>query len=407
MNKHGTNMTEKVPVDIGTRSEVQAFENRRIPHDSYSIAFNRAWSLATRGHSSRVVIVTGPTGVGKSTLGTSLLKYVQRAHEADLAANSSLIPAVLVKTIAHHGRSFSWKDFYVRSLEQLRDPLVERKVWSPMQMTLLGPEIRGRTGADTIDIDVLRRSLESATAHRKTRIMIVDEAHHMLCGDPRKLGDQFETIKSLADTCNATLILLGTYKLLMIRDYSAQLSRRTQIVHFPPYRIDNARDLTAFKSVLTQFAEWLPIPLAADLREDYMYFFLKTAGCVGILHDLLRDALCEAIQDTSRKIARTMVDRVAQTNKAIETILEEEALGAVELEDTPLNEVRAMVGKQPREIVAERMRRIYGIPADAPIAVPGGAEAAGPKATGKRALPPGQRLPIRDRVAGPTRGSIL
>lgn len=75
--------------------------------------------------------------------------------------------------------------------------------------------------------------------------------------------------------------------------------------------------------------------------------------------------------------------------------------------DTPLNEVRAMVGKQPREIVAERMRRIYGIPADAPIAVPGGAEAAGPKATGKRALPPGQRLPIRDRVAGPTRGSIL
>lgn len=407
MNKHAKRTTEEAPVDIGTRPEVQAFENRRIPHDHYSLAFNRAWSLATRGHGSRVVIVTGPTGVGKSTLGTSLQKKIQIAHQAEVAANRSLIPAILVKAIAHHGRAFSWKDFYVRSLEQLRDPLVERKVWSPMQMTLLGPDIRGRTGADTIDIDVLRRALESATAHRKTRIIIVDEAHHMLCGDPRKLGDQFETLKSLADTCNATLILLGTYKLLTIRDYSAQLSRRTQIVHFPPYRIDNELDLTAFKSVLTQFAKWLPIPLSGDLGTDCMYFYLKTAGCVGILHDLLRDALCEAIQDKSRGIARTMVDRVAQTNKAIKTILEEAALGAVELEDSPLNEVRAMVGKQAPEIVADRMRRIYGIPADAPVAVPGGAEPSAPKAVRKRTLPPGQRLPIRDRVAGPSRASIL
>ena len=48
----------------------------------------------------------------------------------------------------------------------LRDPLVERKVWSPMQMTLLGPEIRGRTGADTIEVRQLMAEFGLKAARR-------------------------------------------------------------------------------------------------------------------------------------------------------------------------------------------------------------------------------------------------
>ncbi|MDP0919824.1 hypothetical protein Q6272_32795, partial [Klebsiella pneumoniae] len=78
---------------------------------------------------------------------------------------------------------------------------------------------------------------------------------------PRHLENQFEALKSLADMCNATLVLLGTYKLLEIRDHSAQLRRRSQIVHFPSYRLEEANDRKAFKSALAAFAKELPRPL--------------------------------------------------------------------------------------------------------------------------------------------------
>jgi len=79
-----------------------------------------------------------------------------------------------------------------------------------------------------------------------------------------------------------TLVLLGTYKLLEIRDHSAQLMRRSQIVHFPSYRLEQREDQVAFKSTLDALAKALPIPLEAGMLKRVDYFFNKTAGCIGI-----------------------------------------------------------------------------------------------------------------------------
>lgn len=375
----------------GPRPEILAFDEVRTRHPRYDHAFKRAWQLATQGRASRVVIVAGPTGVGKTTLGASLLQKARRETLEECKADPSIVPAVLVKAIAPQGRIFSWKDFYIRALEQLREPLVERKVWTHQQLSLLGPDVVGKTGADGMNVEVLRRSLENAFRRRKTRFLIVDEAHHiLLCHDERQLSLQFETLKSLADMCNATLVLLGTYKLLMIRDYSAQLIRRSQIVDFPSYRFELKEDRTAFKSVLAYFAKALTVPLACELCSDVSYFFVKTAGCVGILHDLLRDALQEALSDGAATISREIVDRVAQSNKGIRTILEEAALGCVALQDVPLAEVEAMVRKSPAEIVADRLGTSQLVPG----------RAAAPSGRGKRSLAVGQRVQSRDAVGG-------
>jgi AAA domain-containing protein len=133
------------PLDTALRPDVQKFESFRTQHPFYNDAFNRTWALSTRGHSARVVIVCGPTGVGKSTLGGSLQTMANRAMESECEEDPSLVPSVLVKAIAPHGRGFSWKDFYIRTLEQLREPLIERKVFSPQQMTLLGNDNRRRS----------------------------------------------------------------------------------------------------------------------------------------------------------------------------------------------------------------------------------------------------------------------
>lgn len=321
-------------------------------------------------------------------------------------ADSSLVPAVLVKAIAPQGRSFSWKDFYIRALEQLREPLVERKVWTPQQFSLLGPEIVGRTGADSLNVEILRRSLENAIRRRKTRFLIVDEAHHiLLCHDQKQLALQFETLKSLADMCNATLVLLGTYKLLMIRDYSAQLIRRSQIVHFPSYQLGAENDRIAFKSVLAYFAGMLPIPLGPHLKDDVRYFFGKTAGCIGILHDLLRDALQEAFDDGASQITKEVVDRVAQPNRAIQTILQESALGVVALEDIPTQDIEAMLKKSPGEIVADRALALSTVSGVEPWG-DGSMVARQPGKPGRKP-PVGQRKPSRDYVGGPRSADFL
>jgi len=379
-----------------TPREVEDFQRAKLHHPRYTEAFTRTWSLATRGSGAKVVIVAGPTGVGKSTLGVSLMKTAQREAEQTCIDDPSIVPAVLVKAIPPHGRSFNWKEFYIRTLEQLREPLIDRKVWSTQQLSLLGPEIAGKTAADGLDTELLRRSLEQAFKRRHTRFLIVDEAHHMLlCHDQKQLVFQFETLKSLADMCDTTLVLLGTYKLLMIRDYSAQLIRRSQIVHFPCYAHHLIADRKAFKSVLAGFAGHLAVKMEPTLAIDVSYFFRKTAGCVGILRDLLRDALYEALEKGEGCISREIVDRVAQPNRAIKTIIEEAAEGSVALEDIDSAVVDALIQKSPKEIVVGRLRERGDVDIDFP-AVPGRAS----RPAAKRVGPVGQRLPTRDRVGG-------
>lgn len=219
------------------RAIVGQFEGVRREHPHFNSAYNRAMELTSVGRASRVVIITGPTGVGKSTLGESIRKGTWKASKKECEEDPSLVPAVLVTATAPHGPSFNWKDFYIRTLEQLNEPLIEKKVYPGQQLTMFDTVPGMKSVGESLSTDPLRRQIERAFQRRKTRLWIVDEAHHILmCHNPRHLENQFEALKSLADMCNATLVLLGTYKLLEIRDHSAQLMRRSQIVHFPSYR---------------------------------------------------------------------------------------------------------------------------------------------------------------------------
>lgn len=386
--------------EAGVRSLVAKFEGVRKQHPHFEAAYSRALALTSVGHASRVVIITGPTGVGKSTLGGSIRKKALLNAAAECQADPSLVPAVLVTATPPHGRSFNWKDFYVRTLEQLNEPLIERKVY-PGQMAMFEAAPGMKSIGESLSTDPLRRQIEKAFRHRKTRLWIIDEAHHILmCHDPKHLEFQFETLKSLADLCDATLVLLGTYKLLEIRDHSAQLMRRSQIVHFPSYRLEQKEDRVAFKSTLDALAKALPIPLEEGLFKQVDYFFNKTAGCVGILRDLLRDALEDAAQAGAASINVETLDRSAQSNKAIIRILEESAAGCLALEDVGADTVEQLVRMPPQALVdrLHEMRR--------PRVVDDGPGRA-PRPAGARADKRiGERLPVRDKVGGAGRVSM-
>lgn len=338
------------------RALVAAFEAVRKNHPHYKAAFDRAVSIAQRGNAGKVVIVTGPSGVGKSTLAHSLLLKLNALAAHDLASEPSIVPAVLVDAIAPHVSEFNWKDFHIRLSQALHEPLVQKKLTVPDQIDLW-KDLQILTQVDSRSADALRRHNEAALRKRKTGTLIIGEANHiLLCRNAKSLRHQFETIKSLADTTGATIVLVGTYDLLKIRDLSAQLIRRGQIVHFARYDFNNKDDRVAYKSVLDMFAKALPVSLEESLRNDVQFFYLKTAGCVGILRDLLRDSLADALESRSRQITRQTVVRNAQPNKAIRTILYEAAVGEVALADIPLTDISELVAKSPEAVVKALLR---------------------------------------------------
>jgi hypothetical protein len=343
--------TTEIAASDRRRAQIVAFEAVRKNHPHYKAAFNRVVAIAQRCNAGKIVIVTGPSGVGKSTLAHSLLVKLNLLAAPLLAANPSLVPAVLVDAIAPHASEFNWKDFHIRLSQALHEPLIHKKLTVPDQVDLW-KDVQILTQVDSRSGDALRRHTEAALRKRGTKTLIIDEANHiLLCRSEKSLRHQFETIKSLADITGATIVLVGTYDLLKIRDLSAQLIRRGQIVHFAKYDFNNKDDRVAYKSVLEMFAKELPIPLEGALRDDVKFFYLKTAGCVGILRDLLRDSLADALESRSLQITRETVERNAQPNKAIRNILFEAAKGEVSLADIPLNDISDLVAKSPQDVV--------------------------------------------------------
>ena len=94
-------------------------------------------------------------------------------------------------------------------------------------------------------------------------MVFVDEAQHLArIASGRRLSDQLDVIKSIANRTETVHVLLGTYELLAFRNLSAQLSRRSVDLHFQRYRADCGEDRQVFRSVLLTFQKQLPFPKA-------------------------------------------------------------------------------------------------------------------------------------------------
>jgi hypothetical protein len=156
----------------------------------------------------------------------------------------------------------------------------------------------------------LRMALENCLAHRHPLVFIVDEAPHLQnVGSGRRLREQMDTIKSLAETTQTVWLLIGTYDLLNLTNLSGQLSRRSRHLEFPRYRLGNLNDERAFKQVLASFQQHLPFPEPSQLVEAWEYIYEKSFGCVGVVKDWLVDATGDALDDEAKRLRMTFLQK--------------------------------------------------------------------------------------------------
>ncbi|MED4696655.1 TniB family NTP-binding protein [Peribacillus frigoritolerans] len=258
------------------------FWNYPLDHPKFTDAFNKLMrQIDVSQNNDSVILLYGPTRVGKSFLAEQIFKAVNDKYHKEMQEDKGLIPAILVEASPPEKRHFDWQGFYITALEKLEDILIEHKVIPEM------PKGGYKKAREYRKTSTLNMALISAIINRKTKVLIIDEAHHMAKRlTTENLQNQMDVLKTLANKTKIPIVLLGTYELQNFKDQSGQLASRGMNNHFTRYRYDNEEERMKFILCLLSFQQLLPLKIEPSLVEHYKFFYSRTLGCVGQLKNL-------------------------------------------------------------------------------------------------------------------------
>ena len=237
-----------------------------------------------------------------------------------------------------------------RALLLLQEPSVEYTVDYRGQLPGIFRTTREREPwhvRRSTDTAALRLAFEQTLRLRKPRAILIDDAEHIAkAARGSKLLDQLDHVKSLATMAKTVHVLVGTYDLLVVRNLSAQLSRRSVDVHFSRYRATDDNEIRAFKSVLWTFQRNLPLEEEPDLLQHWKYCYERTIGCVGVLKDWLTRVLAEALESGEKTFSRHLLERHALSVDRCDQMMTEAMAGETVLteDDNAAYRLRVRLG---------------------------------------------------------------
>src|SRR5215831_2424817 len=345
------------------------FQRYTVAHPRLIEAKEKLVAAIQNSESNSLVFVFGPTGVGKTTLRLKAEQILTAELRAELELDRGRLAVVSVEAVAPESGSFSWRDHFKRILLQMNEPLIECK----QELTAFVVRSPARPKPTTGEY---RYGVEQALRFRRPAAVMIDEAQHIAkIASGRRLLDQLDVIKSIANQTQTVHVLYGTYDLLAFRNLNGQLSRRSVDVHFPRYRAESASDRKAFISVLNSFAQQLPIADPPDLARDWEFLYERSIGCVGVLKQWLIRALAVALRAGEATLSRSNLESQAPSVAQADKIISEASEGEMRLMDTneAVLRLREQLGlipqnqsqqstklKQPAQALEGRTRRRPG-----------------------------------------------
>ncbi len=296
----------------------------RIRHPNIVSAIDECKLMLTAGSCADLILVCGPTGVGKSTLGHFLVEDELKRQASEMENNPGFMPAIRIEAPASGEKEFSWRLFFQRILHELEGELdAPRTAYGVDPET--GKVVRPR-GNNTNRLSGLRTAVERSLRNRGARYIVVDEAAHIInqC-PPARLAQHLNTLKSLSNEYGVQWVLLGSYDLFDLMSLSGQLARRAHVVHFSRYRHDQDVDVRCFKGCLKQLAKGMPALQNLDLVRYAEAFHQTTLGCIGTLRAvLMRLERLVASKGWSEDVLCTALLTDAQVTQITREVLEGE-----------------------------------------------------------------------------------
>lgn len=339
-----------VPPRSDAKALALAFKKKQFKHPKLDTVMDQLRDIDQPSHRECIYVLTGPTGAGKSTALDSYVSYLHGIYGKEMEADPSFMPYVLVRLASPLDGHFNWKDTFVRLLSFFNEVLIERKVVHASETSIKGSPT---SYLRLLVKDELRRALESCVRHRRTKVIILDEASCLLLAARGiTMEVQFETIKSLAVNLEVPIVLAGAYNLLGILDCNGQLIRRTSVIHFPPYTDEDfaeGGEGQGFRNFVYSLMRAMPVNMDEKLHEDTPYFFLGSLGCAGLLKDWLHRALEATLKTEDRTLTRQILDRTAYSKRALIKFACEMRTGRQWLTDFTLEDLMKILKGEPSD----------------------------------------------------------
>ncbi len=291
-------------------------------HPHFNAAYKKLRKSIRHAVIGNIILVYGPTGVGKSTLLKHLMREILSESIEKISANRSIMPIVRIEVDYPDGNKFSWIEFYRSALIALQEPMIDKKFKNIPARSKL--DLSKNVLENKATGHVLKAAFLSALSERKTKILLLDEAHHIARGfEGEKLKWQLEYLKSLANKNNIIIVLIGTYDLIAFRDLSGQLSRRSLDVPFSRYSAQKKDDVKKFIKIVNAFKNQSPLPWDDEVFNDFIYLYTYSVGCVGILKDWIDRAHISAMYSESKTLTLEHFKGTELTVQQLKKITEE------------------------------------------------------------------------------------
>jgi hypothetical protein len=326
------------------------FKAYTVAHPALVQADQAVWNTLREPAGASLVFVFGPTGVGKTTLLAQIEKRLMEIGLAQGADQRGHLPVLRLDAVSPALNQFKWGDYYQRALLLLQEPSVQYTVDYRRQLPLVTRTTIEREPWSVkryTDTAALRLAFEQTLSLRKPQAILIDDAEHIAkAARGSKLLDQLDHVKSLAIMAKTVHVLVGTYDLLVVRNLSAQLSRRSVDIHFSRYRATDESEIRAFKSVLWAFQRNVPLEEEPDLLQQWKYCYERTIGCVGVLKDWLTRVLAEAMERGEKTISRSLLEHHALSVDRCDQMMTEAVAGETALteDDNAAYRLRVRLG---------------------------------------------------------------
>lgn len=210
-----------------------------IPHPNFNDALNIILDYVKKP-TPPIIVVRGPAGAGKTKLAEVTAKKI--CSQYDLNKDLNHIPTVYYKVLNFSKGNHDWRVTFINLLQAMGEPLIAHKVCYHEEKSLFNL-LKGDAKFGIALINALK--------YRQTKALILDEAHHISkIAGARKIQDQLDVLKILADLSNTKIILFGNYELNVFLDLNDQIIRREKTINFMRYILNKDGDTKKFKSVL-------------------------------------------------------------------------------------------------------------------------------------------------------------